>query len=237
MKPIPPTARRVSLCLATLVAALLAPRPAHAEEPPTLRGLEADAGLGTLLFVAGSQRPWIGGIPLVADAHLGFRVTRRTAFGVHLRGAFFGDAQFVGHSDGATALSAGLYLRVHVAPHPERPGWDPWLGFELDVISRVFASGVSTYPGRADIAVDQEGRAFTLSLRLGLDRRMNDHLAIGGSLTTSFWMQNDICETRASSTETYRNCFREVHDFDYAPQPSAALSVALTLHARYTLPL
>lgn len=156
---------------------------------------------------------------------------------MHLRGAFFGDAQITVRSDDATALSAGLYLRVHVAPHPERPVWDPWLGFELDVISRVFASGVSTYTGRADIAVDQDGRAFTLSLRLGLDRRVNDRLAIGASLTTSLWSQNDICETRASSTETYRTCFRELHDFDYGPQPSAALSLALTLHARYTLPL
>lgn len=229
--------RTAPIVASTLLALSLSARSASAQDAARARGVEASAALGATL-IPGGLPPMNGPLALVAESHLGFRVARRVAFGALLQGHFLGDSR--NGADDATTLLAGIYLRVHVAPHPERPGWDPWFALELIPIARTL--GTTTPPGGTFSGSTppraSEGRSVAASLRLGLDRRLSERLAVGVSFSTSVWRTVDVCNTVETASGSSRACAREAPSIEeFGVVPPLTLSFAVSLHARYTLPL
>lgn len=220
----------LAACLTALV-----PRVASAQEPPTVRGFELSASVGHARFLSDAPGPYEEGSgSLALDAHLGFRVTRRTAFGLHLAGNFLASSRDNPDTN-ATGLAAGLYLRVYVAPHPERLGWDPWIGLDFDIIARIRA--FDDVPQRSTLTYETVAKGSVATLRVGLDYRITDRLAVGAHAAISAWLGNDICATWTTASTTVRYCFRDAPTWDYYDdRPGGAVSWALALNVRYLLP-
>lgn len=220
--------------IAACVTALL-PRVASAQDSPTLRGFELSTSVGYARFLSDAPGPYKDGSGALAlDAHLGFRVSRRTAFGLHLAGNFLATSRDNPDTD-ATGLAAGLYLRFYVAPHPERLGWDPWIGLDFDIIARIRA--FDDVPRRTLLTYETVAKGSAATLRVGLDYRITDRLAVGAHAAISAWLGDDICATSTTASMTYRYCFHDAPNWDYYDDlPTAAVSWALALNVRYFLP-
>ncbi len=233
--------RAASIVTSSLLALSLFARSAGAQDLARVQGIEASAALGATL-IPGGLPPMGGPLALVAESHLGFRLLRRVAFGTLLQGHFFGDpAHGASDSRFATTLLVGLYLRVHIAPHPEHLGWDPWLALELVPIARTFATTTpwgSSFSGSAPVQRDAEGRSLAASLRVGIDRRLSSRLSLGASLATTSWRTVDVCNTVETASGPSRTCAREAPSIEeFGVLPPITLSFSVALHARYTLPL
>lgn len=221
-------------CLA-LSFALLG-HPCAAEERPPWRGFELSASTGIAGFLVNAPSPFTEspGALFAWSAHLGARVTRRVAFGLHLGGTL-GGASELSDDSSVTGLSGGLYLRIYLARDPERLGWDPWLGIGIDILARTLSSRETPDREVRSLAVVEKG--FSLPLSFGVDYRLTERIAVGALTTLEARAGEDACLTTATATETDRACRREIGGLDWSGRgPGFSLAWSAAVQVRFSLP-